>query len=156
MVQPFTSGNSSEEMRTLTWKNTCMPMFTAAWLQIGKTWTQPKCPLMNEMDTDNTVCTHTHTHTHTRGILFSHTKKDILLCVATWRDLISIVLREISQRRTNIIWSLFYMESKTKQNKKSPRIPKPSSQIQRTDWWLPQVGSRWDGWRDPKGTTFQS
>ena len=153
MVQPFSSGNLSEEMRTLTWKNTCMPMFTAALLQIGKTWTQPKCPVMNEMDKDNTVCAHTHTHD---GILFSHKKNDILLCVATWRGLISIVLREISQRRTNTILSLFYMESKTKQNKKSPRIPKPSSQMQRTDWWLPQVGSRWDGWRDPKGTTFQS
>lgn len=67
------------------------------------------------------------------GILFSHKKNDILLCVATWRGLISIVLREISQRRTNTIRSLFYMEPKTKQNKKSPRIPKPSSQMQRTD-----------------------
>jgi len=52
---------------------------------------------MNEMDKDNTVCAHTHTHD---GILFSHKKNNILLCVATWRGLISIVLREISQTRT--------------------------------------------------------
>ena len=42
------------------------------------------------------VCTHT-------GILFSHKKKEILPYVATWRELISIVLREISQRKTNTI-----------------------------------------------------
>ena len=34
--------------RTLTQKDTCTPMFTAALFTIAKTWKQPKCPLINE------------------------------------------------------------------------------------------------------------
>ena len=33
---------------TLIQKGTCTPMFIAALLTIAKTWTQPKCPLMDE------------------------------------------------------------------------------------------------------------
>ena len=145
MVQQFTSGNLSEEMRTLTWKDICMPMFTAALLKIGKTWTQPKCPLMNEMDKDNTVYTHTHTHTHTHtGILFSH-KKETLLCVVTWRDTVSIVLREISQGRTNTDLSFTWnLRNKTKNHSESPNpAHKCREQINGCHRW--EVGEMGEG-----------
>ena len=51
-----------------------------------------------------------------RRSLLSHKKKKILPFVTTWMDLESIMLSEISQRKTNTIWSHLYMVSKT-QNK---------------------------------------
>ena len=35
-------------MKTLTWKDTCTPMFIAALFAIAKTWKQPKCPSTDE------------------------------------------------------------------------------------------------------------
>ena len=49
-------------------------------------------------------------------------------------DLEGIMLSEISQRKTNTILSQLYTESKKRTN-----ITK-QSQIQRTNWWLPE----WD------------
>ena len=48
--------------KTITWKDICTPMYTAALFTIAKTWKQPKCP-----STDNwlKIYTHTYTHTHT-------------------------------------------------------------------------------------------
>ena len=34
--------------KTISWKDTCTPMFSAALLKIAKTWKQPKCPSMEE------------------------------------------------------------------------------------------------------------
>ena len=34
--------------KTMTRKDTCIPMFTASLYTIAKTWKQPKCPLMEE------------------------------------------------------------------------------------------------------------
>ena len=31
--------------KTIIWKETCTPMFTAALFTIARTWKQPKCPL---------------------------------------------------------------------------------------------------------------
>ena len=39
-----------ETMKTPSWKDTCIPMFTAALFTIAKTWKQPKCP-----STDNWI-----------------------------------------------------------------------------------------------------
>ena len=41
-------GTYPEKTKTLIWKDTGTPMFTAALFTIAKTWKQPKCPLTDE------------------------------------------------------------------------------------------------------------
>ena len=41
-------GIYQKKMKTLTWKDICAPMFTAALFTMIKIWKQPKCPLMGE------------------------------------------------------------------------------------------------------------
>ena len=54
-----------ENMKTLVWEDTCIPMFIAALFIIAKIWKQCKCPSPAKQDKDNVVYTHTHTDTHT-------------------------------------------------------------------------------------------
>ena len=37
-----------KKLKTLIWKNTCTPMFTAALFTIAKIWKQPNCPSVDE------------------------------------------------------------------------------------------------------------
>ena len=53
------------------------------------------------------VCIHTH-----NAILLSHNKNEIMLFAAIWMDLEIIILNEVSQTKTNIIWYHLYVESK--------------------------------------------
>ena len=46
------------------------------------------------------------------GILCSHKKNEIMPFVATWMGLEFIILSEVNQRKTNIIWYPLHMESK--------------------------------------------
>ena len=54
--------------KTITWKDTSIPMFIAALYKIAKTWKQPKCPLTEEWTKEDVV------HIH-NGILLSHKKE---------------------------------------------------------------------------------
>ena len=47
--------------------------------------------------------TYIYTHTHTMEYGLSMRKKEILLFATTWIDLESIMLSEVSQRRTSTI-----------------------------------------------------
>ena len=65
--------------KSLSRKDTCTSMFTAALFTIAKTWKQPKCPLTDEWIKKMWcvyiyIYIYTHTYTH-NGILLSH-KKD--------------------------------------------------------------------------------
>ena len=40
------------------------------------------------------------------------TKNEIMPCAAIWRDLESVILKSVRQRKTNIIWYHLYVESK--------------------------------------------
>ena len=51
-----------------------------------------------------------------------------------WMDLEGIMLNEISQRKTNTILFQLYIESEKKKRKNI----KKQTQIQRTNWWLPE------------------
>ena len=108
-----------------------IPMFTAALFAIAKVWKQPKCPTADEWIKKKylyhiygiymgCVCVYTiyhavyicgvlHTHTHTHdGMACSHKKEwnlDICDNMTTWMDLEGLMLSEVSQRKTNIVWS---------------------------------------------------
>ena len=56
--------------KTIIWKDTCNPVFTAALFTIARTWKQPKCPSTDEWIKKIWciyiyIYTYTHTHTHT-------------------------------------------------------------------------------------------
>ena len=71
-------------------KDTCTPMFIAALFTIARTWKQPRCP---------------STHEWIKKMWYIYTveyystikKKGIIPFAATWMDLESVILSEISQ-----------------------------------------------------------
>jgi len=64
---------------------------------------------------------------------YSAIKKNEILLFVTCIDLDSIMINEISQRKTNTILSLLYLESKTKQ-KLSSQMQKTGGGCQRLSW----------------------
>ena len=93
--------------KTIVRKDTCTPVFIAALLTIARTWKQPKCP-----STDEWIKKMWHIYTME---YYSAIKKNkIIPFAATWMDLEIIILSKASQRKTNIVWHHFYVESKKK------------------------------------------
>ena len=82
----------------LIWRGTCTPMFIAALLTIAKVWKEPKCPSMDEWIK--------MWYTYTMEYYSAIKKNKILSFATTWMELEGIMLREISQRKTNIMTSL--------------------------------------------------
>ena len=79
-------------------------MFIAALFIIAKTWKQPKCP-----STEEQIKKMWYIYTVE---YYSVIKKNkIISFAATWMDLEIIILSEVSQRKSNIIYHL-YVESK--------------------------------------------
>ena len=75
--------------KTITQKDTCAPIFTAALFTIAKTWEQPKYPLTDEWIKKWYIYTMEY---------YSATKKNkIMPFEATWMDLEIIILSEGSQ-----------------------------------------------------------
>ena len=54
---------------------------------------------------------YTYTHNTHNGILLRHKKNEIIQFVATWMDLEIIILNDVSQTKTNVIYHLL-LESK--------------------------------------------
>ena len=81
---------------TIIQKDTCTPMFTAALFTIDKTLKQPKCS-----STDEWV--KKMWYIDTREYYSAMKKNKILPSAATWIDLESIILSEVSQRKINIM-----------------------------------------------------
>ena len=79
-------------------------MFIEVLFIMSRTWKQSKCPLMDELIKIWYLYTVEY---------YSATKKnEIMPFEATWMDLEIIILSEVSQTKTNIIWYHLYMESK--------------------------------------------
>ena len=76
-------------------KDTCTHIFIVALFTIAKTWKQPKCPL-----TDDWIkMWYIYTIEYYPAI-----KKDkIMSFAATWMELETLILSELSQRKTNTI-----------------------------------------------------
>ena len=51
-----------KEKKTLVWKGTCNPVFTAAWFTVTNIWKQSKCLSTDEWIKKMCVCIHTRTH----------------------------------------------------------------------------------------------
>ena len=72
---------------------------------------------------------------YTTGYYSVIKKNKILPFVSTRMDLEGKMLSEISQKERQILSDLTYMW-----NRKGKQKTKSNSQVQRTDWWLPEVG----------------
>ena len=86
-------------------KDTRTPVFIAALFTIAKTWKQPKCPSTEEWIKKMCyICTMEY---------YSAIKNnEIMLFAATWMDVESVILSEVSQTgkekydMTSLIWNL--------------------------------------------------
>ena len=75
--------------KSMTKNNTCTQMSFAALFSIAKTWKQPKCPSTEEWIKIWYIYTMEY---------YSAIKKiEIMPCAATWMDLDSVILSEVSQ-----------------------------------------------------------
>ena len=92
-----------EKMKTLIQKDTCTPVFIAALFTVVKTWKQPKCASRDEWIKMWYIYTMEY---------YSYIKKNKMTFAATWTDLEIIILSEVSQRNTDIMWYHLYVESK--------------------------------------------
>ena len=77
-------------------KDTWTPTFTAALFTTAKKWKQPKCPWTDEWIKKMW-------YIHTMEYYSAIKNNEIMPFTATWMDLEMITLREVRQRKTNII-----------------------------------------------------
>ena len=82
--------------KTITQKESCATIFTAAVFTIARTWKQPKCPSTDEWIKKMW-------HIHTMEYYSAIKRNEIELFVVRWMDLEIIILSEVSQTKTNII-----------------------------------------------------
>ena len=75
-------------------------MFTAALFTIAKTWKQPKCPSTDEW----------MWYMYTTEYYSDIKKNEIMPFAAIWMNLEIIILSEVSQTKTNIIWYYLFVE----------------------------------------------
>ena len=98
----------------LFWRATCTPMFIAALSTIAKVWKEPKCPLMDEWIQNRwCVCVCARTCMSMEYYLVIK-KNEILPFAITCMELEGIMLSEISQRKTKILWLPSYEDFKIK------------------------------------------
>ena len=90
---------------TLIWKDACPPIYITALFTTAEIRKQPKYPSTDEwMKKIRYICIMEY---------YSTIKKnEIMSTAATWMDLEIIILNEVSQRMTNIVWHHICVESK--------------------------------------------
>ena len=109
-----------EEMKTVSQRSICTPIFAAVLFTIAKTCKQPKCPTMDEWIKKMW-------HIYQMKYYLDVRKKEILPFATTQMNLKVIMLSEISQRKMNIIsFTCGIYKSRTYRS--------------RVKWWLPGDG----------------
>ena len=93
--------------KTILWKDTCTPMFIAALFTIAKTWKQPKYLSIEEWIKKMW-------YIYTVEYYSAIKKNKIMPFAATWMSLEIIILSEVNQRKTNIIWYHLHVDSNLK------------------------------------------
>ena len=81
-------------------------MFIATVFTIAKTWKQPKCLLTDDWIKKMWYVVYIH-----NGILLSHKKNKIMPFSATWMELQTLILSEVSQKERQIPYDITYPES---------------------------------------------
>ena len=79
-------------------------MFTAALLTIAKTWKQPKCPVTDE-------CIKKMWYIYMMEYYSASKKNKIMPSAATWMELKTRILSEVSQKEKNTIRYHLHLES---------------------------------------------
>ena len=84
-------------------------MFIAALFKIARTWKQPKCPSIDEWIKKMW-------YMYTMEYYSAIKKNEIMPFAATWMDLEIVILSEVIQTKTNIVWYQLCMESNKRVN----------------------------------------
>ena len=92
---------------------------------------------------------HTHTDTHTWDYSTIEKKNEIVPFVTTRMNLGSMMLNEISQRKSSAIWLHLYVVCKTPENQNKAE----TDLIQRANRWLGRLGKNW--WVELRDRSFQ-
>ena len=87
--------------KTLIWKDTRIPVFTAELFTIAKTWKQPKCPLVDEWIKNMWYIYTMEYHSIIKN-------NEIMPFAATWMD-IEITWSEVSSKEKEIPYDITYM-----------------------------------------------
>ena len=85
-------------------KDTCTPVFSAALFTITRIWKQFKCPLTDEWIKKMW-------YIYTMEYYPAIKMNEIMPFAVTWIDIEMIILSEVIQRKTNIIWYHLSVES---------------------------------------------
>ena len=88
--------------KTVIWKDTCTPIFTAALSATAKTWKQPKCPSTDEQVKKMQSL-------YTIECYSAIKKNEIMPFAATWMDLEIIILSEVNQAERQVSYDITYM-----------------------------------------------
>ena len=88
-----------KDTKLLIQRGTHTPMSIAALSTIAKVWKEPKCPAMDEW-----IKQMWYIYIYTMEYYSTIKKNEILPFATTWMELEGIMLSEMSQRKTKIMW----------------------------------------------------
>ena len=119
--------------KTIIPKDTCISMFIKALFVITNPGKTPKCLMAEEW-------TKMISYVYTMDYYSAVKKNEIMLFATTWMDLEVIILNEVRQWKTNIIWYHLYVESKKKDTNELSSSKETDSQTLETNlkgdrWW---------------------